>query len=228
MRPFGKKVNSTSGPATRDSNSASYGIGEASMGRSGRRKDARLNQGANPNKTATSSNRFMPTANPMVANRGISGSQAIANPHPNPQPPQAHVARHVPSPPKPMPNRPPLNVKELKIKYPNYFILAGNVHKILDRSATDCWVYLPKDLPKDELFKFSPFVYWHKQLQYDIEHLQKSDPDPYDLRSIIVESVTKSDGRISFLKMDVNVSNSKGKLDGNVFLRSSSRAVLVS
>lgn len=99
-------------------------------------------------------------------------------------------------------------------------------------------VTIPEGLSEEKLLNYYPFQHWITTLQKSLE-LQKSNEchpfraDPYTLRSVTVQAVdmfknAKGDGRIGFLKLTSEVSNSAGEtLPGAVFMRGPSVAILM-
>lgn len=90
------------------------------------------------------------------------------------------------------------------------------------------------DLSKDALLRFPAFNTWLSTLQRSLGRQQDArhefHADPYVLRTIDIQAVDFfGGGRLGFVKMKADVSNSRGEgLPGSVFLRGGSVAMLVS
>lgn len=90
------------------------------------------------------------------------------------------------------------------------------------------------DLSKDALLRFPAFNVWFSTLQRSLERQHNPShefhKDPYVLRKIDIQAVDFfGNGRLGFVKLKANVSNSRGEgLPGSVFLRGGSVAMLVS
>lgn len=88
-------------------------------------------------------------------------------------------------------------------------------------------------LSQDALLGFPAFKTWLSTVQRSLERQQNArhefHADPYVLRSINIQAVDFfGQGRLGFVKMRADVSNSKGEgLPGSVFLRGGSVAMLV-
>ena len=89
-------------------------------------------------------------------------------------------------------------------------------------------------LSKDTLLGFPAFQTWLSTVQNSLERQHNArhefHADPYVLRSINIQAVDFfGGGRLGFVKMKADVSNSRGEgLPGSVFLRGGSVAMLVS
>lgn len=90
------------------------------------------------------------------------------------------------------------------------------------------------DLSKDALLRFPAFNTWFSTVQRSLKQQQNPShefhKDPYVLRKIDIQAVDFfGGGRLGFVKLKADVSNSKGEgLPGSVFLRGGSVAMLVS
>lgn len=94
-------------------------------------------------------------------------------------------------------------------------------------------IHSTPDLTRDDLLAFPAFKVWFSTLQRSLAQQQNPSHefhgDPYILRRIDVQSVDRfGGGRLGFVKMKADVSNSSGeKLPGSVFLRGGSVGMLV-
>lgn len=88
-------------------------------------------------------------------------------------------------------------------------------------------------LSENDLVSFPAFKVWISTVQRSLAQQKHSAHefyhDPYQLRKIDIQSIDRfGGGRLGFVKMKADVSNSRGEtLPGSVFLRGGSVGILV-